>query len=145
MAQRSAAADSPQKRIEAECARRGRDAFVADCVAVLRGGSDPDVLRVLAGSAAERFFDGAEHFDTYWFRVWALRGLLWVWAPKADRAVRDALGDDAWRVREMAAKVVAKHHVRAAAAKLAQLRDDPVPRVRTAAERAAASLAGSDA
>jgi hypothetical protein len=137
---RPADSDSPRARIEADCARRGRDTFVADCVAVLRGGSDPDALRVLAGSAAERFFDGREHFDTYWFRVWALRGLLWVWGPAAAPAVRDALGDDAWRVREMAAKVVAKHRVPGAADMVAQLRDDPVLRVRAAADRAALGL-----
>ena len=112
-----------------------------DCVAVLRGGVDPEFIGVLAGSAADRFFDGAEHADTYWFRVWALRGLLWVWGSAAASAVRDALRDESWRVREMAAKVVAKHQVRAAAGAVTRLREDPVPRVRAAAERAFTSLA----
>ena len=141
MAQRTTSGDGPREWIEAECARRGKDAFVADCVAVLRGGTDPDIIRVLAGSATERFFDGAEHLDTYWFRVWALRGLLWAYEPAADGAVCDALSDDSWRVREMAAKVVAKHLVRGASSAVARLRDDPVPRVRLAAERAVARLA----
>jgi hypothetical protein len=46
------------------------------------------------------------------------------------------LTDDSWRVREMSARVVAKHLVSAATAVVAELRDDPVPRVRYAAERA---------
>jgi hypothetical protein len=135
------AEDNPRERIEAECARRGQPAFVDGCVAVLRGGADPEFVGVLAGSAADRFFDGAEHADTYWFRVWALRGLLWAWGPAAESAVRDALRDESWRVREMAAKVVAKHRVRRAAGAVTRLREDPVPRVRAAAERAATSLA----
>ncbi len=128
---------TPRESIEAECARRGRAAVVADCVALLRDGAgDPDLVRGLAGPGAAKFFDGGEHADTYWLRVWALRGLLWAWDPSAAEPVGDALGDEHWRVREMAAKVVARHLVGAATGAVARLRDDPVPRVRSAAERA---------
>jgi HEAT repeat protein len=48
----------------------------------------------------------------------------------------EALADEHWRVREMAAKVVARHRIGAALDRVAELRDDPVPRVRAAAERA---------
>jgi hypothetical protein len=41
----------------------------------------------------------------YWFRVWAARGLLYVWIPTAEPAVLAGLHDPAWRVREMCAKV----------------------------------------
>lgn len=50
-------------------------------------------------------------------------------------AVRTALGDESWRVRQLAAKVVAQHLVGEALAKVAGLRDDPVVWVRVAAAR----------
>jgi hypothetical protein len=131
--------------IEAECARRGKDAIVADCVALLRGAVDPDLLRSLAGPGSEKYFDGREHHDTYWFRVWALRGLLWAWDASATNCVCEALADDAWRVREMAAKVVARHLIGEASEAVAELRDDPVPRVRSAAERALMRLTQANA
>jgi HEAT repeat protein len=136
---------SARERIEAGCARRGKEAVAADCIALLEGESNPELLRSLAGPGAEKFFDGAEHKDTYWFRVWALRGLLWSWDSRAGDSVCEALSDDSWRVREMAAKVVAKHLVGEASSAVAELRDDPVPRVRTAAERALIRLSDGDA
>jgi HEAT repeat protein len=145
MARRSIATDTPKERIEAACARQGKDAVVAACLALLAGGGDPAAIRMLAGPGAEKFFDGAEHHDTYWFRVWALRGLLWSWDPRASQAVCRALGDDAWRVREMAAKVVARHLVGEATSAVAGLREDPVPRVRQAAERALVRLGAAGA
>jgi hypothetical protein len=60
----------------------------------------------------------------------AIRGLLWAW----DSAVSIALRDESWRVREMAAKV-ARHLVGDALPAVVELRDDPVPRVRAAAQR----------
>jgi HEAT repeat protein len=146
MAPNSISGISPRARIEAECARRGKAAVGADCIALLRGETDDhDLLRGLAGPGAEKYFDGKEHHDTYWFRVWALRGLLWSWDSSAAEPVCEALSDDAWRVREMAAKVVAKHLVSEAFAAVADLRDDPVPRVRVAAERALIRLSVADA
>lgn len=76
----------------------------------------------------------------YWLRVWALRGLLWLWEPAATSAVVRALADDAWRVREMAAKVAARHVLDDALPVLLHLRDDPVKRVSAAAERAITRL-----
>ena len=79
--------------------------------------------------------------NQYWLRVWGARGLLWNWDPRAVDPIRTALGDDAWRVREMAAKVVARHLVDDVQPDVAALVDDPVPRVRAAASRALALLA----
>ncbi len=134
----------PRRHIEAECARRGKDAVVDDCLALLGGDQDPDpaLLQSLAGPGAEKYFDGRAHDDTYWFRVWAMRGLLWAWDPRATEGVRRACADEAWRVRELAAKVVARHLVEDALPQMALLRDDPVPRVRAAAERAMVRLGG---
>ncbi|WP_020580090.1 HEAT repeat domain-containing protein [Actinopolymorpha alba] len=137
MARGSLWGTTPREHIEAECVRRGRESVLADCLALLRGETDPALLTSLTGpGTAEKYFDGAEHSDTYWFRVWALRGLLWSWDARAIDCVRTALTDGSWRVREMAAKVVARHLVEEASSEVADLMDDPVPRVRQAAERA---------
>jgi hypothetical protein len=69
-------------------------------------------------------------------------------AAEADAAIGAIVGatrDPAWRVREMAAKVVARHRIGAALDAVAALRDDPVPRVRAAAGRAVVTLTASRA
>lgn len=128
---------TPRQRVLAECSVRGQDAVVEGCVRLLAGGDvDRRLLEVLAGASVRWGLDGPD----YWLRVWALRGLLWGYAPAASTAVIEALSDDAWRVREMACKVVARHGVGDAVPQLTALADDPVPRVRTAAARALARL-----
>ncbi len=132
---------TPRQSIERECNRRGRDAVVIGCTQLVVGKTtDPDFLLALGGPGAEKFLDGGPHVDMYWLRVWGTRGLLWVWEDSAFDALSVALDDDAWRVREMAAKVVARHLVGDALPKVAELRNDPVPRVRWAATRAVAIL-----
>lgn len=77
----------------------------------------------------------------YWARVWACRAFLHVWDDGAGPAVVAALDDDHWRVRELAAKVIAKREVPDAADRLAALiTDDDTPRVRAAACRALAGV-----
>src|SRR5271155_4636998 len=102
---------TPRQSIEAECARRGASAVVAGCVDLLAGGDpeDEDLLMALAGPMARHVLDG--HAGPYWFRVWGARGLLWAWEESATPAVVRATADEAWRVREMAAKVIARHRV----------------------------------
>jgi hypothetical protein len=126
---------TPRQSIEAECARRGKDAVVAGCVDLLaRRETDPALVIALGGPGAPRVIAGED--KQYWLRVWAARGLLWAWDEIAVTAVTAALGDDHWRVREMACKVIARHHVGDALTDAAGLRQDPVPRVRAAALRA---------
>jgi hypothetical protein len=133
---------TPRQSIEAECRRRGRDAVVDGCLRLLQSGAtDAALLLALAGPGGQKFLDGDEHDDTYWLRVWALRGLLWVWDDAATAAVVAALADEHWRVREMALKVVARHRVDDALESAAACREDPVERVRLAAARALARLA----
>lgn len=72
----------------------------------------------------------------YWWSVWALRVMLYAWDDAAEPAVTDAFGHDAWRVREMAAKVVAGREVGMAAEAVATACADQTPRVRAAALRA---------
>jgi hypothetical protein len=132
---------SPKLRVEAECARRGKPAFVASCVKLLGGDySDETFICALSPEGAAKFFDGREHHDIYWLRVWGARGLLWAWDASATKALRSAFGDEHWRVREMAAKVVARHLIGDALPEAAAAREDPVPRVRAAAERAVTAL-----
>ena len=161
---------APQQRIAAECASGGRAALITGCVALLAGRPDDvddRLITVLGGDAAAHVLDGGEGGRSgYWPRVWAARGLLHAWDDPTADAIEDpaaghatpghtvtangdeaatdaiigALGDHAWRVRELAAKVVAAHRVGQALDAVAALRDDPIPRVRAAAERAVVLL-----
>jgi len=138
---------TPRQSIEAECNARGRDAVVAGCIALLeRRQVDPDLIVALGGPAAMwAAGDGKRGGPEYWLRVWAARGLLWVWDDSAQPAILAALTDEAWRVREMAAKVVARNGVGDAMPLLADLACDPVARVRSAASRAMIRLTVAEA
>lgn len=105
---------------------------------------DEALLNALGGPAAQYVIDAREGGKAgYWPRVWAARGLLHAWDDCAAPAIIHATTDDAWRVREMAAKVIARHRIGDALAAVAELRNDQVPRVRAAAERAIVILTGS--
>ncbi len=133
---------TPRQRVESACARDGRDSVVAGCVRLLAGDEGDVALIVeLGGPHAERVLDGGPTEDQrYWLRVWAARGLLWAWDDTATEAVRSGLRDPAWRVREMCAKVIARHAVGDLLEAVADVRDDPVARVRAAAIRAVDTL-----
>ena len=134
---------TPRRSIEAEAARRGRAAVVDGCVALLEGRPvDAELVAALGGPAASWAATG-EGRDP-WLRVWGARGLLWLWDPSATGPLTVALDDESWRVREMAAKVVARHEVDDALEAVAALARDTVPRVRAAAARALARLSGAD-
>jgi HEAT repeat protein len=129
---------TPKASIEAECQRRSRSAVVHDCIALLESKAvDPVFLRVLGGPSANVILEGrAGGVDGYWPRVWAARGLLHVWDDRATDAIITATSHEHWRVREMSAKVIAKHKVRPAIDAVVALMDDENARVRTAARRA---------
>ncbi len=132
---------TPQQSIGTECARRGRRAVADGCARLIAGDYDDEsLIRALGGPGADKFFDGFTHDDQYWFRVWGIRGLMWAWDDSAADAVTMAFGDESWRVRELAAKVVARHLLGDALPAVAALRSDPIPRVRVAAERAVTLL-----
>jgi hypothetical protein len=133
---------TPRQSVEIECARRGAAQVVAGCVALLQGQEVDDAfLLALGGPGGHRVLDdGPEQRNQYWRRVWGARGLLYAWTDDAEGAVVAALADEHWRVREMAAKVVAKRRIGAALGSLSALQADPVPRVRAAAERATVLL-----
>ncbi|HUA30235.1 MAG TPA: HEAT repeat domain-containing protein [Streptosporangiaceae bacterium] len=133
---------SPRQSVERECERRGEDQVVARCVALLRGGeTDLEFARAIGGPAADSVLGPHPRRDQrYFLRVWAARALLYAWDDAAAKAVIAAADDEAWRVREMAAKVVARRGLGEALAAVAALQRDPVPRVRAAAARALAVL-----
>ncbi len=136
---------TPRQSVAAECARRGRAAVVGGCIDLLQGQDTDDALLIaLAGPAAQAVLDGSAGGKAgYWPRVWAARGLLHAWDDRATAVIIQATADDAWRVREMAAKVIARHRVADALPAVSQLRTDPVPRVRAAAERAVVLVTAS--
>ena len=131
----------------AESARRGRERFAAGCVSLLDGDdSDVPLILLLGGDTAPwALAPERDPAQRYWFRVWAARGPLWSWHDSARPALRRALRDEAWRVREMAAKVVARHLTGDLLTDVAGLRDDPVARVRAAATRAVDRITQADA
>ena len=138
---------TPRQSVELECARRGRGPVTAGCVALLRGQDVDDNLIMALGGPVGRVVldDGPKQRTQYWRRVWGARGLLYAFDESAAEAIIEALGDEHWRVREMAAKVIAKHKIGAALGAVAGLRDDPIPRVRSAAERAVVVLTAAQA
>lgn len=121
--------------------------MVAGCCALINGGgADSALVMALGGPPARGILDGDPRADQqYWLRVWGVRGLLWVWDDSAWDAIFVALHDPQWRVREMAAKAVARHQLGDCLAVVAELRTDPVQRVRAAANRAVALLTRSGA
>lgn len=140
---------TPRLRVTAERDRRGAGPLAAGCAALLEGRpeevSDALIL-VLGGESAVYILDGgAGGRNGYWPRVWAARGLLHAWDPAATAAIIGATSDEAWRVREMAAKVIARHRVGDAFDAVAALRADPVERVRAAAARAVTMLTAAGA
>ena len=135
---------TPRESVEHECLRRGRDEVVAGCVVLLGGGDvDAELILALGGPPARWAVTGGPPGPPYWLRVWALRGLLWAWDDVALQPVEVALHDDAWRVREMALRVVARHQLEDLLATVAALQDDPAVRVRAATSRALIRLAAS--
>jgi hypothetical protein len=133
---------TPRESIAAACETRGAGEVVAGCLTLIRGGeTDPGLIIALAGPGQERFLDKPEK-ERYWLRVWGARGLLWALeaegAPTAGvaEAVVLALGDQHWRVREMAAKLAARHRIESAQPALVELLADDNQRVRAAAARA---------
>jgi HEAT repeats len=136
---------TPRQSVEQECWRRGTSEVVAGCIALLNGrDADAELIVALGGPPARWVITGDDPGPPYWLRTWAARGLLWAWDDSAFQAVTVALDDDAWRVREAALKVVARHKLSDATAKVVALQDDSVARVRTAASRALERLDQSD-
>lgn len=137
----------PRTLVDRACARWGRPAVVDGCRRLLLGESPDraglvDLVRVLGAPLADH--ELARDPESYWFRTWAARGLLWSWHDDALPELRTALTDDHWRVREMAAKVAARHRLDDLLEPLDALRVDPNARVRAAAARAVDRIVAAD-
>jgi len=147
-------ARSPSERMVELASQIGQDDAADWCAGLLDGSiafDDPrrPPIHWLGGrhAAALQLKHGAAWGEQdHWPRVWAARGLLYVWrpGPRSESAVLAGLRDRAWRVREMSAKVARRHKVAAAEPRLVALLDDPRQRVRAAAEAALTSLTATE-
>lgn len=138
---------SPRERVRQATERWGEADVVRLCSELVRSspgavqGRLLDLAMVLGGLTDRDWLAGGKPpGHGYWSRVWAVRALLYVWDESAGRAVIGALGDEHWRVREMALKVVALRELGQAAGIAERLCADEVPRVRAAAVRALAAV-----
>jgi len=139
---------SPRERIEQACLLFGEALVARWCAGLLCrevAYDDPDrpPLAWLGGPHADQELSRGrleERRQDYWPRVWAARGLLYAWCADASEVVVGSLDDRAWRVREMAAKVVRRREIGQAGGALTVLAGDEVPRVRVAALRALARV-----
>jgi len=138
---------SPRERVELAVAQLAAPVLLTWCARLLTGDvayDDPAQphLTWLGGPHAVWLLGQPARVaddQDYWPRTWAARALLYAWDDGVDElvpAVVAALADPAWRVREMAAKVVARREVGQAGEALLPLVEDEVPRVRAAAVRA---------
>lgn len=78
---------------------------------------------MVGGEHARGILDGAPVL--YWPELWGTRALLYVWNDSAVIAVTAALHNQAWRVREMAARVAAARGLDVAPILVGMLGDDP--------------------
>lgn len=126
--------------------RWGSRGLMDRCVRLYRDmqwGDEPELMAYLAGAQGLRWVELGFGVQDYFVRTWALRAMLYAWDDSAEPAVIRALQDEHWRPREMALKVVAKRQIACQAKAASMMRDDPVPRVRAAAQRAMHRLDGT--
>ena len=133
---------TPRQRIELACEVHGEAAVAQACVRLMTGEPPDQLMREVFGSQHSPAWL-EDPVNAYWLRVWGARGLMWNWDVRAVPALRRSLDDPAWRVREMAVKVVARRLVDDLQPEVAGRQHDPVLRVRTAATRAVMRLAGA--
>ena len=130
--------DSPAERIAKVVAELGEDEVVARATALIAGlNAGEEFLLSVGGRHAQGILDGAPAL--YWPEVWGARTFLYVWSDSAIPAVLAGLGNQAWRVREMSAKVVARREL-PYPAEVAVLATDEVARVRAQAARTLAEI-----
>ncbi|SDD11507.1 hypothetical protein SAMN05216410_2869 [Sanguibacter gelidistatuariae] len=125
------------ERIQAAIAHYSEQVVEQKAIALLRGdNAGKDFLLYAGGRHGLGILDGAP--PLYWPELWGARALLYVWDDSAAPYVIAGLGDRAWRVREMCARVVLERDI-PAASELVRLAADENARVRSAALRALAA------
>jgi hypothetical protein len=126
------------QRLAAAVKHYGETDVVDRAVALLGGANvGEEFLLYVGGEHAQGLLDGAPAL--YWPELWGARALLHVWRPNAQSAVQHGLGNQAWRVREMCARVTLERALELAD-DIRNLLIDEVPRVRIAALRALAEI-----
>ncbi|MEQ1737849.1 MAG: HEAT repeat domain-containing protein [Rhodoglobus sp.] len=100
-------ADLPiEQRIAAMVAQHGEAKVANRAVSLIAGNNEgEEFLIAVGGEHAQGILDGAPVL--YWPELWGTRALLYVWDDSAVAGVTAALHNQAWRVREMAARVAA--------------------------------------
>ena len=122
---------SPSDRLAVAVETFGERDVVDRAKALLAGlNAGDDFLLWVGGHHAQGILDGAP--PLYWPEVWGARALLTVWDDSAAEGVESGLTNQAWRVREMCARVVAARALPLGGILRTMLTDD-VPRVRAAA------------
>lgn len=130
------------ERIHAAVALYGEAVVIDRAIALLRAkNAGKDFLLYAGGRHALGILDGAPAL--YWPELWGARALLYVWSDSAAPYVVVGLTNQAWRVREMCAKVILLRGLDVAP-KLVRLTTDEVPRVRAAALHALAAQGTAD-
>lgn len=125
------------ERLNAAVEHYGADVVAQNAIALLRGkNAGKDFLLYAGGRHALGILDGAPAL--YWPELWGARALLHVWDDAAAPYVVVGLGNQAWRIREMCARVVQLRELQVAD-KLVRLSTDENPRVRAAALHALAA------
>lgn len=125
------------ERIAAAITHYGEESVVKNAVALLRGNNaGKDFLLYAGGRHALGILDGAP--TLYWPELWGARALLHVWDDSAAPYIVVGLGNQAWRIREMCARVVQLRDLQTAP-KLVRLTTDENARVRVAALHALAA------
>lgn len=127
-----------ERRIAAAVAEQGEATVVLRALSLIAGNNEgEEFLLVVGGEHARGILEGAPVL--YWPELWGTRALLYVWDDSAIEAVMAALHNQAWRVREMAARVAAARGLDVVPALVGMLADE-TPRVRAAAARALGAL-----
>ncbi len=132
-------ADLPiEQRIAAAVADLGESTVARRAISLIAGNNEgEDFLITVGGEHARGILDGAPVL--YWPELWGTRALLYVWDDSAVTGAIAALHNQAWRVREMAARVAAARGLDVVPVLTGMLADE-TPRVRAAAARALGSL-----
>jgi HEAT repeat protein len=138
---------TPGERVRSACARHGDDAVVTWCAELVAGaswGDSADSLDWVVDATAHSESWLRNPVNQYWPRVWAARAFLYAWRDHAASAVVAGLSDEAWRVREMCAKVARLREIGETGGELSTLVNDPVTRVRVAALRGLAVVGDTE-
>lgn len=139
----TAAVDLPiEKRLAAAVELYGESAVVRRSISLLAGNNEgEEFLLFVGGEHARGILDGAPVL--YWPELWGTRALLYVWDESAAAAAAAAIGNQAWRVREMGARVAAARELPLSGA-VAGLLTDEVARVRASAARSLGAIGSRD-